>query len=98
MKKILSLILCAAMLAGMIVTVSADEPSSWAKEEVEAGILAGLVPEELQKNYQSPVTRGQVAEMFIRLLEKASGRKLRRVKNEPALSRAAMTPTTTRPR
>lgn len=74
MKKILSLILCAAMLAGMIVTVSADEPSSWAKEEVEAGILAGLVPEELQKNYQSPVTRGQVAEMFIRLLEKASGR------------------------
>ena len=48
--------------------------SSWAKEEVSAGIKAGLVPAELQKNYTTPVTRGQVAQMFINLLEKATGK------------------------
>ncbi|MBQ7600175.1 MAG: S-layer homology domain-containing protein [Clostridia bacterium] len=78
MKKIISVILCLTMLLGTAVMINADDasggPSSWAKEEVEAGIALELVPEELQKDYQSPVTRGQVAGMFIRLLEKASGK------------------------
>ena len=86
MKKILSLILCVTMLLGMTVMVNADEPSSWAKEEVEAGIEAGLVPEELQKNYTSPVTRGQVAGMFIRLLEKASGKTVEEIIAEKGAS------------
>ena len=48
--------------------------SSWAKDEVKAAIDAGLVPAELRKNYTSPVKRGQVAKLFINLLEKASGK------------------------
>ena len=98
MKKILSLILCVTMLLGMIVMVNADEPSSWAKEEVEAGIEAGLVPEELQKNYTSPVTRGQVAGMFIRLLEKASGKTVEEIIAEKGASvnEEAFTDTTDR--
>ena len=51
----------------------ADAPSTWAKPEVDAAIAAGLVPEHLQKNYQTEVTRGEVAQMFINLIEKASG-------------------------
>ncbi len=47
--------------------------SSWAKEEVEAAVKAGLVPEELRKDFTSPVKRGQVAKLFINLLEKSSG-------------------------
>jgi hypothetical protein len=48
--------------------------SDWAKTEVEAAINEGLVPEYIQKNWTSPITRGQVSEMFIRLLEKATGK------------------------
>ena len=50
--------------------------SSWALTEVEAAIDAGLVPEYIQKDWTSPITRGQVSEMFIRLLEKATGKKV----------------------
>ena len=50
-----------------------EAPSSWAQAEVEAAISAGLVPEHLQQNYTGAVTRGQVAEMFIRLLEQSAG-------------------------
>ena len=48
--------------------------SSWALSEVEAAINEGLVPEYIQKDWTSPITRGQVSEMFIRLLEKATGK------------------------
>ena len=48
--------------------------SSWALTEVEAAINEGLVPEYIQKDWTSPITRGQVSEMFIRLLEKATGK------------------------
>ena len=54
--------------------ITLDGVSAWAKEEVEAGIRAGLVPEILRQNYTSPVTRGQVAGMFMNLLEKATGK------------------------
>ena len=36
---------------------AADEPSAWAKAEVDAAIAAGLVPEELQNGYQKAITR-----------------------------------------
>ncbi len=74
MKKLISLILAIIMVTGCAVIISADEPSDWAKEEVTAAIAAGLVPSELQKNYTSPVTRGQVAQMFINLLERSYGK------------------------
>ena len=51
----------------------AGAPSGWAAEEVAAAIEAGLVPEGLQKDYQSDVSRGSVAQMFINLIEQASG-------------------------
>ncbi len=74
MKKLISLILALSMIIGMAAIASADEPSSWAKEEVESAVETGLVPDYLQANWTSPVTRGQVAEMFILLLEKATGK------------------------
>jgi hypothetical protein len=52
----------------------ADKPSSWAADDVSGAITAGLVPEDLQKNYTKSVFRGDVAQMFINLIEKSSGR------------------------
>lgn len=51
---------------------SCRAPSSWAAEQVNAAITFGLVPENLQKNYTQPVTRGDVAQMFINLIEKST--------------------------
>ncbi len=48
--------------------------SGWALTEVTAAIEEGLIPEYIQKDWTSPITRGQVSEMFIRLLEKATGK------------------------
>jgi hypothetical protein len=50
-----------------------DIPSDWAIEEIDAATEAGLVPENLQKDFTKPVTRGDVAQMFINLIEKCSG-------------------------
>ena len=60
-------------VAGLAVSAPADAPSGWAAPEVNAAIAAGLVPENLQKNYTKPISRGDVAQMFINLIEKASG-------------------------
>ena len=40
---------------------------------MEAAIAAGLVPEGLQQNYTGAVTRGEVAGLFLRLLEVSTG-------------------------
>lgn len=75
MRKALSFILIICMMLGMMVSVHADdEPSDWAVEEVKAAISSGLVPQNLQSGYTSPVTRGEVAEMFMILLEKSAGK------------------------
>ncbi len=49
-------------------------PSAWAKTEVNAAINAGLVPTNLQQDYQTSVSRGEVATMFVNLLEQSSGK------------------------
>jgi len=53
-----------------------ETPSTWAIPEVSAAIEAGLVPQELQRNYKGSVTRGEVAQMFIDLIEKSSGQNI----------------------
>ena len=53
-----------------------DIPSSWASAEVNAAIEAGLVPEHLQRNYTQPVSRGDVAQMFIDFIEKYTGQSI----------------------
>ncbi len=74
MKKTLSVLLALLMIISISARISADEPSSWAQEEVEAAIGEGLVPANLQANYTSSVTRGAVAQIFVNLLEKAAGK------------------------
>jgi hypothetical protein len=80
------------------IPVNLDGVSDWAKTEVEAGIREGLVPENLQANYTSPVTRGAVAQMFVNLLEKASGKSIDEIIAEKGaeINEAAFADTTDR--
>jgi transglutaminase-like putative cysteine protease len=55
---------------------TAEKPSSWAEEQVSEAIAAGLVPQNLRENYAEPVPRGDVAQMFINLIEKSSGQSI----------------------
>ena len=57
-------------------SVQPDTPSDWAVDEINAAISAALVPENLQKNYQSSLPRGSVAQMFINLIEKSTGQSI----------------------
>jgi hypothetical protein len=47
---------------------SVDSPSSWAKEEVFAARVHGIIPERLQTNYQKPITREEFCELVIQSL------------------------------
>ena len=53
-----------------------DVPSTWAQETVNQAIAAGMVPGTLQTGYQSAVSRGSVAQMFVNLIELASGKSI----------------------
>ncbi len=68
------------------VEVNLNGVSSWALTEVEAGIKEGLVPQNLQANYTSPVSRGAVAGMFINLIEKATGKTIDAIMAEKGVS------------
>ena len=41
-----------------------DTPSGWAKADVETAVSEGLVPGELQCDYQKPITRAEIAELL----------------------------------
>ena len=75
-----------ALPSGNRPIVTQDIPSSWAKSEVDAAIAAGLVPENLQKNYTKPVSRADVAQMFINLLEQGSGKNVEQIMSEKGVS------------
>lgn len=51
-------------------TPAADEPDSWAKEEVQAAIGAGLVPESLQNGYKNHITRQDFCRLIWELIQK----------------------------
>lgn len=84
-----------ALPSGKIPVVIPDTPSSWAEAEVSAAVAVNLVPENLQKNYTKPVSRGDVAQMFINLIEQSSGKTIDEILSEKGveLNKSAFTDT-----
>ena len=69
MKRCLACLLC-LLLCITALPVSAAEvsaPSPWAEEEVNAAISIGLVPEEIQSDYQQDITREEFAQLAVTL-------------------------------
>lgn len=66
MRKI-AIIVLLSMVLGVtsVFAAGTDSPSSWAKGAVERGIRLGIVPERLQSQYQSPITREEFAELIV---------------------------------
>jgi hypothetical protein len=59
-------------LAMSVAAAAADEPSGWAKAEVEKAIGTGLIKEELQNNYRANITRKDFCAMIMTLIYKQS--------------------------
>lgn len=53
--------------------VAPESPSSWAAEQVNAAIAAGLVPEALQSQYTVAATRAEFCALAVALYETAAG-------------------------
>lgn len=50
-----------------------DAPEPWAQQEVDAAIINGLVPGELQSDYKKPISRKEFAKLVINMIEKKTG-------------------------
>ncbi|MBE6872250.1 MAG: hypothetical protein E7491_09935 [Ruminococcaceae bacterium] len=50
------------------------EPSAWAKEEILKALEADLVPEHVNSNYTTDITRSDFCDLIIKMIEKKSGK------------------------
>ena len=71
MKKLTSLFLALLLTLSLCVpALAADEPSNWARAEVDGAIGHELVPADLQSNYQAPITRAEFCRLVVQLMRK----------------------------
>lgn len=75
-KRILCFILIFSLLLGCSPAFAADEPASWAREEVEAAIASALVPACLQCRYAENIIREDFALLLTAFLPAALNREL----------------------
>ena len=68
--KILALLLCLILAAGII---TAAAPSDWARELVNEAISQNLVPQNLQYNFDQPTTRVEFCALAVALYEYVMG-------------------------
>lgn len=61
---------------------AAHEPSDWAKDELDQAIDAGLVPQDLQDEYQSYCTREEFCRLVIALVEAVMGKDVSQIFSE----------------
>ena len=61
-------------------------PSNWAKQEVYAATEQGLVPSNLQQDYTKTISRNDVLQMVVTLLEQSSGKTIDEIMAEKGVS------------
>ena len=99
-KKILSLALALSLVLALslfattpvvVADESAGDPlasaSSWAREGITAAIDKGFVPEEIQNNYKSVITRAEFCRMAVKWLEYRLGKSIDEILADQGLAR-----------
>ncbi len=73
-KRISALLLALVLVGGIGVlpASAAGAPASWAAEEVAAAIALGLVPEDLQGQYEAEITRAEFCRLAVLCLNEAA--------------------------
>lgn len=67
MKRLLCVLLALVMVMGLV-ACGGDVPTAPQDEEVALAISYGIVPEEIQKDYDTPITFSQYTEMLTRVI------------------------------
>lgn len=57
--------------------VEANKPSDWAEITVDDAILSGIIPLQLQGNYQDPITRAEFTRVMIATISKIEGKNIK---------------------
>lgn len=70
MKQWIIAILTVFLFATYVPAFAADNPSSWAQDDIAAANAAGLVPENLQSGWQDHISRVDFCNLIVNLLEK----------------------------
>ena len=70
MKKVISLVISMLILFSAVTAFATSTPSAWALVEVRAAIGEGIVPESIQDNYQSAITRSDFCDMIMAVYAK----------------------------
>jgi len=74
MRKLISIIVAFVLMNSIAVQVfAAEQPSSWAEDEVQAAIARNLVPENLQSEFTQDITRAEFAALAVALYESVKG-------------------------
>jgi hypothetical protein len=79
-NKIISVLLILIMSLSFTVHANAA-PSFWASEEIKAAISEDLVPKELQKDYQEPITRAEFCNLAVNLYENILNKEIKERKS-----------------
>ena len=69
-KRVLAVALSALLSLSALPSVAfaSNTPSAWAQSQVNEAISYGLVPQSIQGDYQSPITRLEFAELMVELV------------------------------
>jgi len=83
MKRLFSILLVLTLVfsacASTTQAATADQPSSWAVEQVKAAVELGLVPSNLRSLYQTATTRAEFCALAVALYEGRLGEITKRV-------------------
>lgn len=71
LKKITCFVVVIMLSTVFLPVLAADKPSEWAESEVYAAIDHNLVPQQLQANYKSNITRTEYVLLALQVYEKA---------------------------
>ena len=67
--RLVAVLLCCMLLVPAGAQAAASQPHSWAQAEVQQAISNGLVPLDLQGDYDQPITRQEFCRLAVALVE-----------------------------
>ena len=72
-RRIIVLVLVVLSAANSLTVLAADTPSTWAADQVNKAINAGIVPTSLRSDYIKPITRAEFCALAVAMYERIRG-------------------------
>ena len=86
--RLVAVLLCCMLLVPARAQAAASQPHSWAQAEVQQAISNGLVPLDLQGDYDQPITRQEFCRLAVALVEVTREQTIAQVLSDKGVSTA----------